>query len=128
MTCVVSIVLRCCVQHNHFRFQCSGKNDNFSIISCGPLYPNMSAPNHNEYKPYDLFSYNKFPQTEPISGTAPKVPLVLKFVRYTVDIKNTVAILCPAQAYPVPNFRYVTCVMIPFIKFVLRFQINWPRN
>lgn len=45
--------------------------------------------------------------TEPISGTAPNVALVLKFIRYVVPIGENVALLCPAQAFPVPNYRWV---------------------
>lgn len=44
--------------------------------------------------------------SEPISGTAPKVPFVQQFVRNTIAVAQSLAILCPAQAYPVPNFRY----------------------
>lgn len=47
---------------------------------------------------------------EPISGTAPKIPLTQKFIRYIIDVGLSVAILCPAQAYPVPNFRLVFCI------------------
>lgn len=44
---------------------------------------------------------------EPISGTAPKVPFVQQLVQNTIAAHQSLAILCPAQAYPVPNFRYV---------------------
>ncbi len=44
---------------------------------------------------------------EPISGTAPKVPLMLKNVHYNTALSTTVSLLCPAQSYPVSNFRFV---------------------
>lgn len=55
---------------------------------------------------HDIIIATRILSSEPISGTAPKIPLVLKFVRYSIDVDQSVAILCPAQAYPVPNFRY----------------------
>lgn len=44
---------------------------------------------------------------EPISGTAPNIALMLKFGRYSVNIAGDTALLCPAQTFPVPNYRYV---------------------
>lgn len=52
---------------------------------------------------------------EPISGTAPKVPFVQQRVQNTIATGQSLAILCPAQAYPVPNFRYFwSQVVVPY--------------
>ena len=44
---------------------------------------------------------------EPISGTSPKVPTSVKSWNTMSIEKLALAMLCPAQAYPVPLFRFV---------------------
>ncbi|KRF98106.1 uncharacterized protein Dwil_GK22019, isoform BQ [Drosophila willistoni] len=44
--------------------------------------------------------------TEPISSTVPKVVSLAKFDMKTYAGSSTLAILCPAQGYPVPIFRW----------------------
>ncbi|XP_017132738.1 Down syndrome cell adhesion molecule-like protein Dscam2 isoform X27 [Drosophila elegans] len=44
--------------------------------------------------------------TEPISSTVPKVVSLAKFDMKTYAGSSTLALLCPAQGYPVPVFRW----------------------
>ncbi|XP_043064026.1 Down syndrome cell adhesion molecule-like protein Dscam2 isoform X30 [Drosophila ficusphila] len=44
--------------------------------------------------------------TEPISSTVPKVISLAKFDMKTYSGSSTLALLCPAQGYPVPVFRW----------------------
>jgi len=42
---------------------------------------------------------------EPISSAVPKVVSLAKFDMKTYSGSSTMALLCPAQGYPVPVFR-----------------------
>lgn len=44
---------------------------------------------------------------EPVGSVAPNVNLGDKTMLANVRIGNDLSILCPAQAYPMPAFRYV---------------------
>ena len=43
---------------------------------------------------------------EPVSGAAPKVPPTAKITVFSLPARKATAMLCQAQAHPLPIFRY----------------------
>ncbi|KAK1126114.1 hypothetical protein K0M31_004755 [Melipona bicolor] len=45
---------------------------------------------------------------EPVSGAAPKVPPTAKITVFSLPARKATAMLCQAQAHPLPIFRYAS--------------------
>lgn len=92
--------LVCCVKLKLFPFLYSGKYyPNFCFVVC-----------MKNTQQFCICIY-----LEPISGTSPKVPTSVKSWNTMSIEKLALAMLCPAQAYPVPLFRFVNMHMFLYL-------------
>ena len=58
-----------------------------------------------QLKDLSLLMKNLF-YPEPVSGAAPKVPPTAKITVFSLPARKATAMLCQAQAHPLPIFRY----------------------
>lgn len=52
---------------------------------------------------------------EPVASTKPKFPMTENsrtYTTYTVQREQPLTLPCPAQAFPVPNYRYIEYIRI----------------
>lgn len=64
---------------------------------------------------------------EPVSSTAPKIPSIMT-KPYNMPMHSSLSILCPAQGYPAPNFRYVFRVNIGWIPWQFSEYIDYRKD
>ena len=81
---------------------------------------NCSRINHFWFYSNIIKLINKYRYvTEPVGGAAPKFSSSSKTIG-TFDEKggDSLALVCPAQANPLPSFRYMQCPILYLIKFI----------
>ncbi|KAL0124043.1 hypothetical protein PUN28_006083 [Cardiocondyla obscurior] len=80
------------------------------VLTCpGQGYPVPSFRNFCSLKrPVESTRYISllFIHLEPVSGAIPKVPPTAKITVFSVASRTSMAMLCQAQANPLPVFRY----------------------
>lgn len=79
---------------NHFSYSALKK------CFCKSIYPNIFSARINR-------NWNRFAffTLEPVGSVPPKINSYSKFDEMSVHNGETLAILCPAQSFPVPSFR-----------------------
>lgn len=68
----------------------------------------------NAIKTKNAFFFNTFELhfTEPVGAKAPTTPVDHKFMKIERRINHSLSLLCPAQSFPVPVFRFVNFIPI----------------
>lgn len=121
---ILMAVSLCCVQHNHFQCHFFGKNSKILAIIYIILWFSIQyrVLHHSHMALWPTFfifkcSYfnfkfadnkkknsGQFTHTEPVGSVRPKISGE-DFKKTKVHINDSIALLCPAQSFPVPIYR-----------------------
>lgn len=70
---------------------------------------------------------NKYPVLEPVSGAAPKLTSGDKLISVESYSGASTTLLCPAQGYPVPSYRWGLCSEVFVVWFLEPVGVKAPQ-